>query len=339
MLVGYEIISWLRIIERRMCHIEYLHIDPYYHEPLSDVQSALASTLKRTKDLKELDVPTGFLNDSNFYVLPSIPSLQRLSSACPFWFQPPDNFSTRSLSMFPTNPFRSLQEFNVHVNFGTATACIPTLNGFRLLSVLKIISDTMESLDTYVILLDVISLHCPRLKVLALAMDFMVAGTTMTLVESTAIERMTRYTRRVQRLIRSLHYLESLTLQDFGVQGSVPLRDLPHFSQSRTLKVLHLDLDSRLTSDDVIPCHFPALKRLHFGPSSTPISQPIEVANFLSRILPPHCEISLDQSAEIDCEKFKQVQTWLPILIKARMEGRATVTELIKVEEPATFTL
>ncbi|KAG9223582.1 hypothetical protein CCMSSC00406_0009682 [Pleurotus cornucopiae] len=127
--------------------------------------------------------------------------------------------------------------------------------------------------------------------------------------------------------------------KDFGVQGSVPLRDLPHSSQSRTLKVLHLDLDSELTSDDVIPCHFPALKRLHFGPSSTPIFQPIEVANLLSRILPPHCEISLDQSAEIDCEKFKQVQTWLPILIKARMEGRATVTELIKVEEPATFTL
>ncbi|KAF4594363.1 hypothetical protein EYR40_009167 [Pleurotus pulmonarius] len=333
MFVGHEIISWLNIIESRMRHIEYLHIDPYYHEPLGDVQSAFTSALKRMKSLKELDVPTGFLNDSNFYILPSISSLQRLSSVCPFWFQPPDNFSARSLSQFPTDPFRSLQEFNVHLNFNTAMVCIPTLGGFRLLRVLKITSDTTESFESYIILLDLISLHCPRLKVLQLAMDFRVVGSTMTPVESTTIECIKKYTRRVRHLLQSLQHLESLTLQDFGVQGSVPLRDLPHFSHSRTLRVLHLDLDSSLISDDIAPCDFPALKRLHFGPSSTPISQPTEVANFLSRILPPRCEISLDADADIDREKYEQVKLWLPILIKARMEGREAFAEMIKVEE------
>ncbi|KAJ8695115.1 hypothetical protein PTI98_007730 [Pleurotus ostreatus] len=73
---AHEIIAWLGIIERRMCHIERLHIEPYLHEPLSDVQAAFTSALKRMKRLKELDVPAEYLNDSNFYLLPSIPSLQ-----------------------------------------------------------------------------------------------------------------------------------------------------------------------------------------------------------------------------------------------------------------------
>ncbi|KDQ26758.1 hypothetical protein PLEOSDRAFT_159325 [Pleurotus ostreatus PC15] len=324
MFSAHEIIAWLGIIERRMCHIERLHIEPYLHEPLSDVQAAFTSALKRMKRLKELDVPAEYLNDSNFYLLPSIPSLQRLGSACPWWLQSRDNFTTRSLSEFPTDPFRSLQEFDVHINFGTAMVYIPTLNGFRMLRVLKITSGEEESFENYITLLDVISLHCPRLKTLKLAMDDPPVTRVIT-------GRTTKYICRVRHLLCSLQHLESLTLRNFGVQGLVPLRDLPHFAHS-TLTVLHLDIDSGLTSDDVVPCDFPRLRKLHLGPTSTPISQPTEVASFLSRILPSNCEISSEPDSRIDCESLKQVRTWVPILIKARTEGRATGAELIKEE-------
>ncbi|KAF9488366.1 hypothetical protein BDN71DRAFT_1594018 [Pleurotus eryngii] len=308
--VGDGIIAWLGIIERRMCHIERLRIEPYYQEPLSNVQTAFTSALKRMKRLKELVVPTEFLNDSNFHILASIPSLQRLGSACPHWLQPRDSFTTRSLSEFPTDPFRSLQEFDVHLNFGTAMVYIPTLDGFRMLRVLKITSGVEESFDNYITLLDVISLHCPRLKVLELSLD-------NPPVEWAVTERMTKYTCRVRHLLRSLQHLESLTLQDFGVQGLVPLRDLPHFAHS-TLTVLRLDIDSSLTSDDVVPCDFPMLRRLHFGPTSTPISQPTEVANFLSRILPSNCEITSEPYSLVDCESLTQVRTC--VLSSSRLE-------------------
>ncbi|KAF7430767.1 hypothetical protein PC9H_006478 [Pleurotus ostreatus] len=267
---AHEIIAWLGIIERRMCHIERLHIEPYLHEPLSDVQAAFTSALKRMKRLKELD------------------------------------------------------EFDVHINFGTAMVYIPTLNGFRMLRVLKITSGEEESFENYITLLDVISLHCPRLKILKLAMDDPPVTRVIT-------ERTTKYICRVRHLLCSLQHLESLTFRNFGVQGLVPLRDLPHFAHS-TLTVLHLDIDSGLTSDDVVPCDFPRLRKLHFGPTSTPISQPTEVASFLSRILPSNCEISSEPDSRIDCESLKQVRTWVPILIKARTEGRATGAELIKEE-------
>ncbi|KAF4594355.1 hypothetical protein EYR40_009159 [Pleurotus pulmonarius] len=306
-----EVIEWLTLIEHRMPYIERLYINPE-SLPSPDVLPAFTSTLRRATFLKELDVPAGYLNNSNFPILASMPKLQRICSYHRSW--PATNFNARSLFELPGDPFRSLQEFSANLDFNTATAYVPELNCFQGLRVLKIASHARESPEAYIALIDVIAQHCPGLTVLSLERRSAVLSSD---------EYDLAYGHHVQNMLKSLRHLESLTLRRFGVRGRMPLRDFALFApHSKALKLLRIDIDSGLISSEP-PYPFSALKRLHYESYSTLRTDPKEVACFLSRILPPNCKITSNEISNPELyESFQVVITWVPILIKARMEGR-----------------
>ncbi|KAF4593458.1 hypothetical protein EYR38_009173 [Pleurotus pulmonarius] len=306
-----EVIEWLTLIEHRMPYIERLYINPE-SLPSPDVLPAFTSTLRRATFLKELDVPTGYLNNSNIPILASMPNLQRICSHHRSW--PATNFNARSLFELPGDPFRSLQEFSANLDFDTATAYVPELNCFQGLRVLKIASHARESPEAYIALIDVIAQHCPGLTVLSLERRSAVLSSD---------EYDLAYGHHVQNMLKSLRHLESLTLRRFGVRGRMPLRDFALFApHSKALKLLRIDIDSGLISSEP-PYPFSALKRLHYESYSTLRTDPKEVACFLSRILPPNCKITSNEISNPELyESFQVVITWVPILIKARMEGR-----------------
>lgn len=103
----------------------------------------------------------------------------------------------------------------------------------------------------------------------------------------------------------------------------MPLRDFALFApHCKVLEVLSINIDSDLISDDPSG-PFPALKRLHYEPYSKLVTDPTGVAYFLSRILPQNCEITSNAiSSPTLFVSFQLVITWVPILIKARMEER-----------------
>ncbi|KDQ27144.1 hypothetical protein PLEOSDRAFT_158947 [Pleurotus ostreatus PC15] len=308
-----EVIDWLTLVERRMVYIEQLYINPQLL-PSNDVLPAFTSALRRATFLKKLDVPIRYLNDNNFPILASMPNLQRIYSFHPSWSPDARNLSARSLSKLPADPFRSLQDFSAYLDFGTATVYIPAINCFQGLRVLKITSKAREPPERYIMLINVVAQHCPGLEVLYLERQSIV----LSLEESDLT-----YGRHLQNMLKSLRRLKSLTLRKFGVRGRVPLRDFLLFApHSEVLELLSIDIDSDLISGD--PAYpFPALKRLHYEPYSKLRTAPTEVAYFLSRILSPNCKITSNEISNPELyESFQLVRTWVPVLIKARMEER-----------------
>ncbi|KAG9223617.1 hypothetical protein CCMSSC00406_0009248 [Pleurotus cornucopiae] len=316
-----QVTCWLGLAERRIPGIEHISIKPQLY-PNDDVLHTFTSLLRRTS-LKKLDVPFGYLNDSNFFILASMPNLERVSTARPFWIEDADSFSVRSLSRLPTNPFQSLQEFSVHLDFEAAVAYITTFDSFLKLRVLKITSDAPEASNNYMALLNIIALRCPVLKVLGLARKSSSVSSTLGPTDSA----FNHPNRQLEHVLQSLRHLESLSLQCFGVQGRFPLRHLPLFAHhSKSIKHLHLDIDSELSSDNAISPHvFSTLKTLHFGMYSNTIAEPTEVANFLSRILPPDCRISANSGSGERYDRLELVKLWVPALVKARMEERNAI--------------
>ncbi|KAF4570188.1 hypothetical protein AB1N83_014401 [Pleurotus pulmonarius] len=323
MLSTNDAACWFTLVEHRMHDIELLHIeDQLYRTDLGIM--ACTSALQRTTFLKTLVVPAGYLTDSTIPILASMPHLQNLRAEWRFQGQIKGSFTAHALSALPTTPFPSLQEFGAYVCFHTLTAYMAAIESFGRLRVLKISSDTDEALESYSSLFSAIALHAPLLEVLELS----TVPWTQSAITPDPCDTV-ESNRRLGDMLRSLTCLRSLSLHCFGADNSSPLCHLPLFARnSTTLQSLHLDFDWTLTPESeselvIAPCTFPALRELHFGQESDPLEEPTDVANFLSRILPPECAVYTHTTlGDLDSSRFWSVEEWLPVLIKARMEER-----------------
>ncbi|KAF4570161.1 hypothetical protein EYR36_009967 [Pleurotus pulmonarius] len=313
-----ETISWFPLIESGMPYMEQLEIEPQVG--VLDVAQipTFTSALRRVRTLRELVAPVGFLNDNNFHYLASMSDLRAINTHASELREEADHLTIRALSKLCDDPFPSLEEFGVRMYFNTAMVFLPVISGSRMLRVLKIASDLVESFDNYMILLNVIALHCPGLEVLDISGRF---SHSSTIADSAFIEP----NRQLEHALQSLQRLESLALRNFGLRRIFPLQDLPLFAHHlKALKHLNLDVDLSLTADAGIAgrCAFQSLESLCFGHSSGHIAPPTEIAYFLSRILPPNCKIHCDTIEQSALKTFEVLRTWVPILIRARMEER-----------------
>ncbi|KAF4594344.1 hypothetical protein EYR40_009147 [Pleurotus pulmonarius] len=313
-----ETISWFPLIEGGMPYMEQLEIEPQVGDLDVAQIPTFTSALRRVRTLRELVAPVAFLNDNNFHYLASMFDLRAINTHASELREEADHLTIRALSKLCDDPFPSLEEFGVRMYFNTAMVFLPVISGSRMLRVLKIASDLVESFDNYMILLNVIALHCPGLEVLDISGRF---SHSSTIAYSAFIEP----NRQLEHVLQSLQRLESLALRNFGSRRIFPLQDLPLFAHHlKALKHLNLDVDLSLTADAGIagPCAFQSLESLCFGHSSSHIAPPTEIAYFLSRILPPNCKIHCDTIEQSALKTFEVLRTWVPILIRARMEER-----------------
>ncbi|KAF4594343.1 hypothetical protein EYR40_009146 [Pleurotus pulmonarius] len=310
-----SVTSWLRLVSRRMPHLESLLCPCIDDNDAPDLPSALTSALQQSKHLKELTIPAGCLNGQNLLLLAGIPTLESITINSPF----PMSTSHPIISNFPDNPFPSLKVFSVHMYFRTAGMFVPSINAGRALRTFRILSPYSESFLGYMELLKAIACHCPHLEVLELKKKSeRQADTTHSYT--------TEFNPWLSHILQSLSHLTSLALRHFGMQGLFPLRDLPVFAvHCKGLSYLQLDIDTNCPLNDVAFYEFPKLKTLDVGLS--PISEPTKVASFLSCVLPCDCEISDEYDPSEPCEAAKHwgaVSNWAPVLVNARMEGRPT---------------
>ncbi|KAJ8694639.1 hypothetical protein PTI98_007297 [Pleurotus ostreatus] len=333
-----QVIAWLSIISRRMCHLEGFGIEGGI-PPSDQLLSTLVSTLRKMLALKELKMPMSYINDNTFHAFASLPNLRSLHASDLyqiFTASGSEHLSPRSLTSgaFPSHPFPSLVALGVELNFSTASIVIPRLNVSRTLRALRIRSWCNESSNACSSLFKVIQKACPGLEHLEIARTD-IGGTIRfsTLDGIQCFQNLTslilcnfipgpNHTFALRPLLDALAGLESLTLCD-----AFPSPNFVHHPSSlatiasvlKNLKTLSIKINAGSAMPvSKFPVPFLKLQKLHLGASS--ISRPTEVAMYLSRLLPPGCK--LEVPVFLERTKWSIVQTWVPLLVQARVEAR-----------------
>lgn len=337
-----------------MCHIQRLTIERGI-PPSDQLLSSLVSTLRKTLALQELKMPMSYMNDNTFHVFASLPNLRSLqvSDLYRIFIAPGIEYlSPRSLTSrsFPSHPFPSLVALDAALNFSTASIVIPGLNVSRTLRSLRMRSWCNESSNACSSLLEAIQKACPGLERLEIARTD-IGGTIQfsTLdgiqhfhnLRSLSLCSFTpgpNHTFALSPLLDALAGLESLTLCDAFpspsfVHHPTSLATIASILKNLKTFSIRINAGSAMPVSN-LPVPFLKLQKLQLGAST--ISRPTEVAMYLSRLLPPGCELEVPVFLIPEEQtKWSIVQTWVPLLVqalKARMETEKALAPAFSTE-------
>lgn len=322
--------------------------------------SSIVSALQQLQSLIHLTISDECLDVDVFHALASLPNLRSITTcikAPPL--QPTSLFGAPihrhkdvttpsdtgnvavsvASKVFPLDPFPSLRELNVHLRFTTATEWIQIANRSGSLRTLKIHSPHKESAADYVQLTNHIGLLCTGLETLDLS-RCAVAGCisseascgmeTLASLKSLTLRTFdARSDLQLEHMLEPLSKLEALTIT--GGQTKTPLHQIALIAHHcEKLKTLELDVDTWKMPSAALPesIFLGNLQKLHVGSANISEMQATFVANFLSRVLPLSCAIEFDRTLPVDVsDTWAEVQKWVPVLIKARLEERGLISE------------
>ncbi|KAF4594333.1 hypothetical protein EYR40_009136 [Pleurotus pulmonarius] len=332
------VIAWLAIISRRMCHIKALSIERGINPPSDQLISTLMSTLRNMEASQALEVPMSHINDDTFHVFASLPNLRSLRASDMYTVRQ-KHITPQSLTFnwFPSHPFPSLVELRVEMDFPAATILLPQLDACRTLRYLGVFSWCDESPTNCSSFLEAIQKACPALQRLELARTT-IRGTIQfaTLDGLRGFQNLTTLTLHgfipgpdhaleLPPLLGALVGLESLTLCypfDSPSLAHPPSSLATIASVLRNLRWLCIRIDTQSAMPAAkFPAPFLKLRKLQLGASE--VSEPAEVAMYLSRLLPPSCDLGVPIRLVGEKKaKWDIVKTWVPILVQARVEAR-----------------
>ncbi|KDQ27169.1 hypothetical protein PLEOSDRAFT_1106054 [Pleurotus ostreatus PC15] len=325
--------------------------------------SIVPSALKQLQSLVHLTISHECLNVDLFHALASLPNLQSITTVCkrnsPVHQMAPSPFGVATAPqadvtpssdtgsaaagvasrVFPLNPFPSLVELNVQIRFTTAIEWIQIANRAGSLRVLKIHSPCKESAADYMHLTNYVGLLCTGLETLELsrcdAAGCIPSEASCGLEALTSLKSLTLRAfdawsdRQLEHMLAPLSELETLVIT--GGQTKTPLHQIARIAlHCAKLKTLKVDVDTWKMPAAALPDSFflGHLQTLHVGSANIAQTQATFVANFLSRALPLGCLIDFgpDLPAGV-ASTWVEVQKWVPVLIKARLEERGLGSE------------
>ncbi|KAL4256740.1 F-box domain-containing protein [Pleurotus pulmonarius] len=317
--------SRMRNIESLACVIPH---DPSW--------SSISSALQNLQSLKELTISSGCLDLETFHTLASLPYLRSVTT-CKL---PADTSATsKGSKVFPSNPFPSLKELDVHIDFPTAIEWLPIASHTRALRSLKIQSPSNESGADYLHLTNLIGSTCTSLETLEL--ERAGVGSLENAIPADkrcGLESLTNLTSlhlrafdapsplEFERLLEPLPKLESLSIN--GGLRKTPLYSLAVISRRcKNLTNLKLDVDTAPRPVNTQPEPFGGLWTLNVGSAPMADWELIHVGHFLSRVLPMHCVITYAASMSPEnLTRWAEVSKWVPVLIQSRLEGKGRST-------------
>ncbi|KAL4257228.1 hypothetical protein AB1N83_012883 [Pleurotus pulmonarius] len=317
--------------------------------------SIIPSALQQLQSLIHLTISDECLNVDLFHALAALPNLCSISTRTSsqnnniplfgFGTPPPPSGApggraeSVASKVFPLDPFPSLKELDVQLRFTTAIEWIQIASRSGSLRILKIHSPHKESAADYMQLTSHIGLLCMRLENLELsrrASAGCISAEASCGIESlTGLKSLTlrafdaRSDSQIERMLEPLSALETMSIT--GGQIKTPLHQIALIAHHcGKLHTLELDVDTWKMPSAALPDSFflRHLRQLHVGAANISQTQATFVATFLSRVLPLSCTIEFDSSLPPDVsDTWGEVQKWVPVLIKIRLEERGLRSE------------